>query len=262
MAEKPKVPAVAEDMSSDRDNVLVTGIKNGQLQILQREVGGRHLILAESSTDWWGKHFFPTKEKPAVFAEVLRAYALECGAQVEAAEELGRFVTITKEEFNKMTTTAAGGKPAAGKAKAEKPAAEAKTKKPAAAPKEPAITKAPAKKPETKAEAAKAPTKKPAAEKAAPKTEKPAAKSAEQRAADNKERLNKLNEKKKAEKAAAGPKPARVSVSGRMRELIIAGKMKDEEIFAVVKKEFNLTDDKKSYVAWNRAKLKKEGKIK
>lgn len=257
MAEKPKVPAVCEDVGAGRDNVLVTGIKNGQLQIICRETGGRALTLVQASVDWWGKHFFPTKEKPAVFAEVLKSYAMECGAEPEALDQLKDFVNITKEEYSKMVaTTAAGGKkPAAKKAPAEKPAAE---EKPKAAPKAAAPKKAPAEKPAAAPKAAKPAAEKPA--KAAP-AKKPA-QTPEEREAANKERLAKLNAEKKAKKEAAGPKEPRKTVSGEIQRLLLEGKLNDEQIFKQIQKDFGLSDDKKSYVGWNRSKLIKDGKLK
>ena len=60
-----------------------------------------------------------------------------------------------------------------------------------------------------------------------------------------------------APKAATERKP---SASVRFRELIMEGKLTDDAIFAAVQKEFNLSDDKRSYVAWYRNDLTKQGK--
>lgn len=80
----------------------------------------------------------------------------------------------------------------------------------------------------------------------------------------------------KAEKATAAAKPVKVKevaaktdkeprtrgdTAGAMfQELIMAGKLKDDDIFAKVKEKYGLDDKKRSYVAWYRNKLKKDGK--
>lgn len=51
----------------------------------------------------------------------------------------------------------------------------------------------------------------------------------------------------------------RASAASRFRELIMEGKLTDVEIFATVQKEFDLDDNKRSYVAWYRNKLDKDG---
>lgn len=61
-------------------------------------------------------------------------------------------------------------------------------------------------------------------------------------------------------KPSSGPKKERgPSASGRFKELIMAGKQTDDEIFKTVQKEFNLSDDKRNYVAWYRNYLRKQG---
>lgn len=64
----------------------------------------------------------------------------------------------------------------------------------------------------------------------------------------------------KASKEAGEKKP---TSAARFRELLKEGgkvcKHTDDEIFAIVKKEFNLDDKKRSYVAWYRNDLKKRG---
>lgn len=59
----------------------------------------------------------------------------------------------------------------------------------------------------------------------------------------------------KKERAPRGP-----TASGRFQELIMEGKKTDSEIFAIVQKEFNLSDDKRGYVKWYRNHLAKTGK--
>lgn len=50
------------------------------------------------------------------------------------------------------------------------------------------------------------------------------------------------------------------SVSGRCRELILEG-YTNKEVWAAIKEEFELDENKKYYPAWNRGKLKREGLI-
>jgi hypothetical protein len=60
-------------------------------------------------------------------------------------------------------------------------------------------------------------------------------------------------------KAAKEPKVKRPSVSSMICDLIMKGTMSDDQIFAEVQKEFDLDDSKRSYIAWNRNHLKKQG---
>lgn len=52
------------------------------------------------------------------------------------------------------------------------------------------------------------------------------------------------------------------SVSAMFKALLFEGKMTDDKIFAAVQKQFSLDDSKRSYIAWNRNWLKKQGLIK
>ena len=79
-----------------------------------------------------------------------------------------------------------------------------------------------------------------------------------------------LKPKRKMGKTTASDKPKAVrtpreagkpSAAGRFRELILAGGKSDDEIFAAVKAEFNLDDNRRSYVDWYRKDLKKQGKL-
>lgn len=80
---------------------------------------------------------------------------------------------------------------------------------------------------------------------AAPKAEKPAKKEAAA---------------KPAKKEAAKREAAR-TVSTVARELIVAGKT-NVEVWAIIQKEFDLDDSKKSYPAWYRSDCKRKGLIK
>lgn len=72
--------------------------------------------------------------------------------------------------------------------------------------------------------------------------------------------------KKKAAKAkkadAKNKKPGekRESAAQMFCDLIMAGNLTDDKIFAKVQDKFKLDDKKRSYVAWYRNKLKKDGK--
>jgi hypothetical protein len=94
----------------------------------------------------------------------------------------------------------------------------------------------------TKPKAAKAP-KAAAAEVKAPKTPKAAA-------------------EVKAPKTQKEPAAPRETAASMFRELIVEGKLNDDQIFAKVQAKFGLSDDKRSYVNWNRSKLVREGVIK
>lgn len=68
---------------------------------------------------------------------------------------------------------------------------------------------------------------------------------------------------KKEKKAATpkAPKEVKRTVTSVAREMIVAGKT-NEEVWAVLKSEFNLDDGKKSYPAWYRRDCVKRGLIK
>lgn len=63
--------------------------------------------------------------------------------------------------------------------------------------------------------------------------------------------------KKSGKKGDAAP---RESAAGMFCELIMAGNLTDDKIFEKVRVKFGLDDKKRSYVAWYRNKLKKDGK--
>jgi len=65
---------------------------------------------------------------------------------------------------------------------------------------------------------------------------------------------------KKLDKKAGKPAAPRETAAALFQELIMDGKLTDDQIFAKVKAKFNLDDKKRSYVAWYRNKLKKDGK--
>lgn len=100
------------------------------------------------------------------------------------------------------------------------------------------------------ATATKAKTTKPAAAKAAAKAETP-------------KNGKSAKDIKKDVKASTKEKTREPTAASRFRELIKEGgktcKHSDDEIFAMVKKQFNLDDSKRSYVAWYRNDLKKRG---
>jgi len=89
---------------------------------------------------------------------------------------------------------------------------------------------------------------KPAAVKAEPKAAKPAA-------------VKPAKTETKAEKVLkpAAEKVKKPSAASRFKELILAGKLTDDEIFSKVSEEFGLDESKRTYVAWYRNSMKKEG---
>lgn len=72
------------------------------------------------------------------------------------------------------------------------------------------------------------------------------------------ERVTKaIQEAKKAQPQATSSK---VTVASRCRELILAGK-DNEEIFKIVKKQFDMPDTKKSWPGWYRNEMRRKGLI-
>jgi len=74
--------------------------------------------------------------------------------------------------------------------------------------------------------------------------------------------MAKAKAKKKAAKVAkkTGVAVPRESAAQMFKDLIMEGKKTDDQIFAAVKAKFNLDDKKRSYVAWYRNQLTKDGK--
>jgi hypothetical protein len=107
------------------------------------------------------------------------------------------------------------------------------------------IEMATAKKAASAAKATKADSK-PAEPTAKTKAAKPAAKAVPAKAVKTKE-----------PKAPSGEK--KPSAAQMFKDLIMAGKMSDDQIFAQVQKEFNLDENKRSYVKWYRNDLTKKG---
>lgn len=66
--------------------------------------------------------------------------------------------------------------------------------------------------------------------------------------------------KKKAAKERKVNGEKRETAAQLFQDLIMAGNLTDDKIFAKVKDKFGLDDKKRSYVAWYRNKLKKDGK--
>jgi hypothetical protein len=65
--------------------------------------------------------------------------------------------------------------------------------------------------------------------------------------------------KKKASKERKVSGEKRETAAAMFCDLIMAGSLSDDKIFAKVKEKFGLDDKKRSYVAWYRNKLKKDG---
>ena len=76
--------------------------------------------------------------------------------------------------------------------------------------------------------------------------------------ATKKELKSKGVEKKPTEKKPTEKKP-RESAARLFQDLIMEGKLTDDQIFKRVQEKFGLDDSKRSYVAWYRNHLKKQG---
>lgn len=228
---KITTPRVCREVLTDHP-ILVVSHSEGDIGVIFRE-DGRRLGLSVMSENWWDVHVFPLNEDPKAYAEVLKAYALHCGADPDAARVLRRFTKVTDEEFHRMTQVAKPEK------KPAKTLAERKK----------AVEDTAGKKGTTKQAIDKAPKR---------ATQTPEEKAAKKAA--NLAKLKELNAKKKAEREAAGPKERKPSAASRFCDLIMEGKKTDDQIFAIVQKEFGLDDGKRSYVGWYRNKLRKDGK--
>jgi hypothetical protein len=62
----------------------------------------------------------------------------------------------------------------------------------------------------------------------------------------------------KATKKAAEPKVKKAGISATARELILAGKT-NQEVWEVLKQQFDLDDSKKHYPTWYRCEMKRTG---
>jgi hypothetical protein len=220
------VPVVCREVLTDHP-VLIISHAEGDMGVIYRE-DGRRLGLAVFAEMWWETHFFPINESPKAYAEVLKSYALHCGADPDAARVLRRFTQVTDEEFTRMTTVA----------------------------KPPAKTMADRKK-AVETNAGKGGIKKEAIAKTPKTATSPEDKAAKKQA--NLAKLKALNEEKKAARAAAGPKEKKATASSMFCDLILEGKQTDDQIFAAVQKAFGIDDSKRSYVGWYRNKLRKDG---
>lgn len=66
------------------------------------------------------------------------------------------------------------------------------------------------------------------------------------------------NPKPKAGKPAKTEKPKRAGISQLARDLILGGKT-NQEVWDVLKQQFNLDDSKKHYPTWYRCEMKRKG---
>lgn len=64
--------------------------------------------------------------------------------------------------------------------------------------------------------------------------------------------------KAKSAKKPAAPKEKKLSISATARELILSGKT-NQEVWEVLKQQFNLDDSKKHYPSWYRCEMKRTG---
>lgn len=64
----------------------------------------------------------------------------------------------------------------------------------------------------------------------------------------------------KKPKAEKPPRPKRVTVTSVTEDLILDGKS-NPEVWAKIKEQFKLSDDKRWYPSWFRSRLKREGRL-
>jgi hypothetical protein len=227
MKKKSKEPPVSSAVTVCQDYyrhsciVLRRGESSVDYIALNRP-GGLDVEAKDSAT--FDEYWVPSDTYPAEKAARLYVeFAQHLGATPEAMRELAKLTTVSEKEQQMATAKAPT-------------AADAKTKPTPAVKNVPAAKKATvtAAKPDAKAApaAAKKPAKPPVTAKADPK----------------------------AAKVDKAPKEKKPSAASRFQELIMEGKLTDDNIFATVKKEFGLSDDKRGYVTWYRNHLKKNGK--
>jgi len=65
---------------------------------------------------------------------------------------------------------------------------------------------------------------------------------------------------KTSTKKTAEPKVKKVGISATARELILNGKT-NQEVWAILKEQFNLSDSKKHYPTWYRCEMKRNGQL-
>jgi hypothetical protein len=213
-------------------------------------------IYVNNVTTVEAKDYKPSTEPLLTAAQRFWHLAQQCGMTAEAWRVLQPCLPshypqpVTKElsDMTKATTakTSAAKKPAAPK---KAPAIKTTAPKPEA--KKPAVKKIAAAEPapfeggipEAEHAASLPPAKKTKA-KAEPKSVAPKVEAA----------------KPKAAEVTKTPAPRTTSVSGRIKELLLTD-MEDDKIWAAVQKEFDLPDDKRSYIAWNRSALRKAGQL-
>lgn len=181
---------------------------------------GLDLALAEPRS--FDERFKPLVDYPVEKAAKLYVeYARGLGATEKVMRMLAKLTTVTHEDIEMATAK-----------KGARAAAPVKTDK-----------KAPAKK---------------AAGKAAPEKEVKA-KGGKTKAAPAPAAKGKTAQADKKAKAPAEKKERGPTAAKRFQELIMEGKKTDDQIFAVVQKEFGLDDNKRSYVKWYRNYLTKQG---
>jgi hypothetical protein len=193
--------------------------------------------IGEPDYPWLTVVLMPTKEFEAKFArtqddllaiaKIYREHARELGATPEALDALGHIIpmeegTASMAISNSASEKAKSGAATTAKAAQPKTATTAKAASPAQETETHDVEVSPAQETETHDTEVQKPRKQQAAKPRAPRERRP-------------------------------------SVSSRICELIMEGKLSDDEIFAVVKREFNLDDSKRGYVGWNRSHLRKQG---
>jgi hypothetical protein len=179
------------------------------------------LSVERAGVESFDETYKPTDTYPIDRAARLYVeFAQHLGATEEAMHALAKFTTVSEKELKMATAKAPGAADGA--------------KKPT-----PAVKNAPAAKKTTE----KKPVEAAKASAPATKTSKPATAA-----------------KTAAVKIEKAPKEKKATAAARFQDLIMEGKLDDDAIFATVKKEFGLDDDKRGYVTWYRNYLTKKGK--
>lgn len=196
-------------------------------------LGDGTLDVREAGIDAFEEEFMHVMSDypPAKAAQLYVQFALHLGATPAAMKALGNFVNVSKKEIEMATAKPVTGGTAKPTPAVKKAAGDAKTP--------------------------------PAAKKATVAAGKPAAAAKTAPAAKTTAAKPEKAPKVTVEKKPAAPKEKKErapTASSRFQELIMEGKLTDDAIFAAVKKEFGLSDDKRSYVAWYRNYLAKKGK--
>lgn len=229
------------ELTRDNETVTYLPLTDTPLEIASMSVG--------DFDEWYSLRLddYPVEKAALVYAQ----FAQYLGATKEAMRELAKLTNVSQKEFEMAVEQVPEVSGKAGPLKA-KPVSLTKKAVP------PSEAKPVAKK-TVSAPAAKkdAPVAKKIAdaEKKATAPAKKATAPAKKAAEPAKKAVVKQSPVAKNTREREAP-----SASSRFQELIMEGKLTDEEIFSKVQQEFKLADNKRTYVAWYRNYLRKQGK--